>query len=178
MNRVSIDSHNDLSLIYSTPSHYLPQCWVIVNWTLRKKLQWDINQNTKLFIHKRIIEYIVCEIAAIFSRGRAVRLLLCCYKMTKHNTTFHNLLKVTRQEKSNVASWTPWPAHDDVIKWKHFPRYWPLPVPGEFHAKRPVTRSFDVFFDLRLNKRLSKQSWGWWFETLSRPFLRHCYGMT
>ena len=47
------------------------------------------------------------------------------------------------------------------------------PVPGEFHAQRPVTRSFDVFFDLRLNKRLSKQSWGWWFETLSRPFWRH-----
>ena len=37
----------------------------------------------------------------------------------------------------------------------------------------PVTRSFDVFFDLRLNKRLSKQSWGWWFETLSRPLWRH-----
>ena len=37
------------------------------------------------------------------------------------------------------------------------------PVPGEFHAQRPVTRSFDVFFDLRLNKRLGKQSWGWWF---------------
>ena len=32
------------------------------------------------------------------------------------------------------------------------------PVPGEFPAKRPVTRSFDVFFDLRLNKQLSKQS--------------------
>ena len=29
---------------------------------------------------------------------------------------------------------------------------------GEFPAQRPVTRSFDVFFDLRLNKRLSKQS--------------------
>ena len=41
------------------------------------------------------------------------------------------------------------------------------PVPGEFPTQRPVTRSFDVFFDLRLNKRLSKQSWGWWFETLS-----------
>ena len=48
------------------------------------------------------------------------------------------------------------------------------PVPGEFPAQRPVTRSFDVFFDLRLNKRLSKQSWGWWFETLSRPLWRHC----
>ena len=47
------------------------------------------------------------------------------------------------------------------------------PVPGEFPTKRPVTRSFDVLLDLRLNKRLSKQSWGWWFETLSRPLWRH-----
>ena len=39
------------------------------------------------------------------------------------------------------------------------------PVPGEFRAQGPVTRSFDVFFDLRLNKRLSKQGWGWWVET-------------
>ena len=47
------------------------------------------------------------------------------------------------------------------------------PVSGEFPAQKPVTRSFDVFFDLRLNKRLSKQWWGWWFETLSRPLWRH-----
>ena len=47
------------------------------------------------------------------------------------------------------------------------------PVPGEFPTQRPVTRSFDVFFDLRLNKRLSKQSWRWWFETLSCPLWRH-----
>ena len=49
-----------------------------------------------------------------------------------------------------VSAW-----HDDVIKWKHFPR------------------SFDVFFDLRLNWRLSKQSWGWWFEKPSRSLWRH-----
>ena len=47
------------------------------------------------------------------------------------------------------------------------------PVPGEFPAQRPMTRSFVVFFDLRLNKRLSKQSWCWWFQTLSRPLWRH-----
>ena len=47
------------------------------------------------------------------------------------------------------------------------------PVIGDFPAQRPVTRSFDVCFDLRLNKRLSKQSWGWWFETLSGPLWRH-----
>ena len=45
-------------------------------------------------------------------------------------------------------------------------------VTGDFPAQRPVTRSFDVFFDLRLNEVLSKQSWGWWFETLSRPLWR------
>ena len=43
------------------------------------------------------------------------------------------------------------------------------PVPGDFPAQRPVTRSFDAFFDLRPNKRLSKPLWGWWFETPSRP---------
>ena len=47
------------------------------------------------------------------------------------------------------------------------------PVSGEFPAQRPVTRSFDVFFDLRLNKRLSKQLWCWWFETPSYPLWRH-----
>ena len=35
------------------------------------------------------------------------------------------------------------------------------PVTGEFPAQRPVTRSFDIFFDLRLIKRLSKQFRGW-----------------
>ena len=48
------------------------------------------------------------------------------------------------------------------------------PVTGEFPSQRPVTRSFDVFFDLRLNTRMSKHSWGWWFETPSRSLWRHC----
>ena len=70
--------------------------------------------------------------------------------------------------------------HDDVIKWKQFPRYWPFV--RRIHrsqwipAQRPVTRSFDVFFDLRLNKWLSKQPWGWWFETPSWSLWRQCNG--
>ena len=48
------------------------------------------------------------------------------------------------------------------------------PVTGEFPSQRPVTRWFDVLFDLRMNKRLSKQSWGWWFETQSWSLWRHC----
>ena len=48
------------------------------------------------------------------------------------------------------------------------------PVPVEFLTQMPVTLSFDVFFDLHLSKCLSKQSWGWWFETPSHP-LWHQY---
>ena len=50
------------------------------------------------------------------------------------------------------------------------------PVPGEFPTQRPVTRSFDVYFDLRPNKQLSKQWRGWWFETPSWSLWRHRNG--
>ena len=60
--------------------------------------------------------------------------------------------------------------HDDVIKWKHLLAICAgnSPETGEFPYKRPETRSFDIFFFLRTNKRRSKQSWDWWFETPSR----------
>ena len=47
-------------------------------------------------------------------------------------------------------------------------------VIGEFPAQRSVTRSFNIFFDLRLNKCLSKQSWCWWFKTPSCSLWHHC----
>ena len=73
-------------------------------------------------------------------------------------------------------------SYDDVIKRRHFPALLVIcagnsPVPSEFPARRPVTRSFDVFFDLRLNTRLSKQWWGWWSEMPSRPLWRHRNGL-
>ena len=48
------------------------------------------------------------------------------------------------------------------------------PVTGEFLSQRPVTRSFDVFFDLRLSKRLGKQSQRRWFGTPLPSLWRHC----
>ena len=74
-------------------------------------------------------------------------------------------------------------SHGDVIVWKLFRALLALcarnsPVTGEFPPQRPVTRSFHVFFDLRLNERLGKQSWGWWFETSSRSLWRHCNGFS
>ena len=51
---------------YSATSHYLNQCWVIINWTIGNRLQWNFNQNTRLFIHESAPENIVCKMAAIF----------------------------------------------------------------------------------------------------------------
>ena len=48
------------------------------------------------------------------------------------------------------------------------------PVTGEFPTQRPVTRSFDISFDLCINKRLRKQSRRRWFATPSHSFWRHC----
>ena len=65
--------------------------------------------------------------------------------------------------------------HDDLSNGNIFRVTGPLcrefTGPGEFPAQRPVTRSFDVFFDMRPNKRLSKQPWGWWFETPSWSYI-------
>ena len=49
------------------------------------------------------------------------------------------------------------------------------PVTGEFPSQNPVTQSFDISFDLGMNKRLSKQSRRWWIETPSRSLWLHCY---
>ena len=62
----SFGSDNDNN---SAPSHYLNQCWVIANWTLRNKIQRNFNQNTKQFIHGNASENIVCKIATILSGG-------------------------------------------------------------------------------------------------------------
>ena len=67
--------------------------------------------------------------------------------------------------------------HDDVIKWKQFPRY--LPFVREFTGDRwiPRTKTSDAelwCFLWSSPERLSKQSWGWWFETPSGPLWRHC----
>ena len=68
--------------------------------------------------------------------------------------------------------------HDDVIKWKNFPCYWPFvrgihrsPVNSPHKRQWRGALMFSLIF---LNKRLSKQSCGWWLETVSRPLWRHC----
>ena len=72
--------------------------------------------------------------------------------------------------------------HDDVIKWKHFPRYCPFvrgihrsPVNSKHKGQWRGALMFSLI--CALNKRFGKQSRGWWFETSLRSLWRHCNGM-
>ena len=50
---------------WSAPSHYLNQCWIIVDWTLRNKVQGNLNRNSNNFIQENAFENVVCEMASI-----------------------------------------------------------------------------------------------------------------
>ena len=55
------------------PSHYLNQCWIIVNWTRANVFQWNFNQNTTIFIEECAYENVVCKISAILSQPQCVK---------------------------------------------------------------------------------------------------------
>ena len=144
----------------TAPSHYLNQCWLIISEILLKA---NSPEMFNISINGMSLKMINLKIAPKYAPWCHVNMRL--------------------QPITLLWKW-PWrytfctTCHDDVIKWKPFPRYWPY-VRGIHRSsvnslqKGLVTRSFDVFFDLCLNKRLSKQSWGWWFETPSRSSWRH-----
>ena len=67
-----IGSDNGLAP-WTVPNHYLKQCWNNGNWTLKKKLQWNFNWNSNIFIQENVFELVICKMAAILSRGRIVK---------------------------------------------------------------------------------------------------------
>ena len=86
MNRVS--NGWDIWLVaWSVPSHYLYQCWNIVNWTLRNKLPWNINGNSYISIHEYVFESAVCEMSVIQSRSQCVK-WLCCISVSTTPTHY------------------------------------------------------------------------------------------
>ena len=62
-------------MAWTAPNHYLNQCWNIVKWTLRNKLQWNFSRNTNIFFKKNALENVVCVIASISSRPQWVKTL-------------------------------------------------------------------------------------------------------
>ena len=100
VNWVNIASGN------SAPSHYRNQCWLIVNWTISNKLQWNFNRNSTIFIEENVFENVVCNFPNKLSRGRCDNSLY----------TIHNLDKQDQAEMHHYPS----QCYDvQFIGWKH-----------------------------------------------------------
>ena len=106
-------------------------------------------------------------------------ILKCCVENCIHFFLCLNVVVNGVQQ----SHYTMMNSHQNASWWRHQMETFSVllvlcvgnsPVPGEFPAQRPMMWSFDVFFDLRPNKWLSKQSWGWWFEMQLRSLWRHC----
>ena len=138
--------------------------WDSLSKTSSTIIRWSVSHNSYQWFQK-------CHWHPLVNKKRASDLKSCASResMLKDKSVMRVIYFITCE-----GQMTDRYIHD-VIKWKYLPRYWPfVPVNGAFPAQRPVTRSFDVYFDLRPSKPLSKQSWGWWFETSSRSLWRHC----
>ena len=117
---------------YLPPSYYLKQCWVIVNWTLINKHQWNCYRNTKLFIHKNASENIICKMAAILSKGRWVNankqhhMALCPSSPSEHrfyilnwgtvplNNPFQTFKFLTKNYSKNTTIYFQFQSHKGI----------------------------------------------------------------
>ena len=118
------------------------------------KLQWDSNQNTSHFIEENALQNTFSKMSAFSCRFECVNLKQV--KLQPYKGYLKKLLQRVcpfSTKKTNGHSW-----------WRHQMETFSAllaicagnsPVPGEFPAQRPVTLSFEVFFDLHLNQRLS-----------------------
>ena len=150
---------------------------VIGTWFLRCRMGMDLNENENdlwyllMFLNKwKYYDFLCCQFPVAF----IIR--------TRHNNKNKQVIKTKHVGKCKWVSIE----HGSIAWWRHqmetFSALQALcagnsPVTDEFPTQRQVTRSFDVFSDLRLNKRLSIQSWGWWFKTPSCSLWRHCNGV-
>ena len=69
-------------------SHYLNQCWNIVNCTLRNKHRWNFNLNLDIFIQERAFGSVVCKMEAILSRRQVVEINIKAANEGKNLVTF------------------------------------------------------------------------------------------
>ena len=69
------------------------ECWVIANWTLRNKLQWNFNQDTKLFINENAYENIICKMPSLPLVSQVLDIYDSCHPQTNHRGIFYFPLK-------------------------------------------------------------------------------------
>ena len=94
------NNHSDNALVWPAPSHFLNQCWNIVNWTVGNKLQWNLNRKLYIFIKKNAFENVVRKFAVILSRPQ------CAFNWTTLNDFFVIVIAISLpNEIQNTDRW-------------------------------------------------------------------------
>ena len=132
-------------------------------WTLGNKLQWSFDRSVYIFLQEKRFQYVV--VGKVFSGGgvcsTAISMLSSYNASHNTHTSCFELVKL----------------HDDVIKWKHLPRYRPFVRGIQRSAVNSHTKASDAelwCIDLRLKVRLNKQYRRRWSDTPPLSLWRHC----
>ena len=160
----------------STNTMQFAKFWMITNWNLQMRVKNILALNLNydvIFIDMGYMSSVplLRQIGSVKCRQCTFVLIVCVNNLI-HRQSVRNFIQGLFSQK-----FQPWARHwrlehDDVIKWEHFPRYWPFvrgihrwPVNSPHKGQWRGALMFSLI--CALNKRLSKQSWGWWFETPS-----------
>ena len=138
-----------------------------INYILSNLILWRLNSPVSLLFTQPFIQ------SQIKENCKAPRHWPLCGKFTSYRWIPVQMASYT----ANVSIWWRHHGTGKLGSWDAWFESWPRQMTSSngniFRAQRPVTRSFDDFFDLHLNKWISKPWWGWWFEASSRPLWRH-----
>ena len=93
---------------YSVPSHYLNQCWIIVNWTLRDTIRWNFSQKSNFFIRENVLENVICEVAAILSRRVSEWLNLTAFLGTVDSEAHIVHISRCQRCRGQLVPWSAW----------------------------------------------------------------------
>ena len=147
-------------------SHHLNQCWVIVNWALRNKLQWHFNQNTNLFIYENASENIICQTASILPMGRWVSSTpisegLLQFRKSAPNRRFSPIIYwLIHHFLPDCHVWMQWwieVGHGNFITWKEYwklSEFWEIQRSQSLHNLNFQTHHGSVLCNIQMKKNI------------------------
>ena len=111
---------------------YLNQCWLIGNWTIGNKFQWNLNRNTTIFFTNIAFINIVCKMAAILFRYRCYNGINCGRIQSLRGSTFQSNSQGSTQLCSDPIQTKPTPVKVPD-NWRDFEYLYGLDTRGPFY---------------------------------------------
>ena len=88
--------------------HYLNQCWNIVKWVVKNKLQWNFNRNVYIFIRRNACTNIFCKMGGVLSRPPCIKDNQRTPGSTNIERCYISHGNFEIQQFSFVIIWRPW----------------------------------------------------------------------